>query len=126
MVFSGPASKGETLRSPYAGYSYRRRKNLSHALGAALLVLLALGHDGRSQAAAEVFGQFVELGVAVNLDGLLGCIANDIAVVAPGKMVLQLSFRFLVEDAVQVTGQLGQKLRTFHWLPSPLGASPIF
>jgi hypothetical protein len=69
-------------------------------LWAALLVLLAFGHDGGTQAAAEVFGEFVELGVTVNLDGFLGRVANNVAVMAPGKMVVQLGFCFLVENAV--------------------------
>jgi hypothetical protein len=94
------------------------------ALRAALFVLLAFDHDGGAEAGSEVFGEFVELGVAVDLDGLLGRVANHVAVVAPGKMVLQLGFGFLVEDAVQIPRQLLQKIRAFHWLPSPL-TSPI-
>jgi len=31
----------------------------------------------------------------------------------------------VVEDAIQIVSQLVQKLRAFHWLPSPLGASPV-
>src|SRR5258708_18246719 len=41
------------------------------ALQLALAVLLALRHDGGTKAGAEGFGQFVKLGVAINLDGLL-------------------------------------------------------
>jgi hypothetical protein len=78
----------------------------SDALGTAFLVLLALGHDGGTEAAAKIFGEFVELGIAVNLDGLLGCVAHHVAVVAPGKVVLQLNLGLLVEDAVQIVGQL--------------------
>ena len=70
-------------------------------------MLQALRHDGRAQAAAEVFGQFVELRVAVNLDGFLRGIANNVAVVAPGEMIFQLDFGLFVENAVQVAGQLG-------------------
>jgi hypothetical protein len=89
-------------------------------LGAAFLVLLALGHDGGAEAGAEIVREFVELGVAVDFDGLLGGVADDIAVVAPGKMVLKLDLGLFVEDAVQVIGQLVQEFRAFHWLPSPL------
>src|ERR1700687_6504959 len=96
-----------------------------NALGTALFVLLALGHDRRSQPAAEVFGQFIELGIAVNLDGFLSALADHIAVVAPRKMIFYLDFGFLVEDAVQITGQLGQEFSAFHFLPSPLGTSPV-
>src|SRR6476646_11234718 len=95
----------------------------SHALGAAFLLLLTLRHDGGAQAAAEVVGQFVELRVAVNLDGLLRRVANNVAVVAPGKMIFQLDFGFFVENAVQITGQLVKELRAFHRSPSPIATS---
>ena len=90
------------------------------ALRATLLMLLALGHNCGTEAAAEIFGQFIELRVTINLNSLFGRVANHVAVVAPGEMVLQLDFGGFVEDAVQVVGQLVQKLRAFHWLPSPL------
>lgn len=96
---------------------------LLHTLRTAFSLLLALRHDRGAQPAAEVFGKFVKLGVAVDLDGLLRGIADYVAVVAPGEMVFQFDFCFLVEDAVQVVGQLVQKLRAFHWLPSPLVTS---
>jgi hypothetical protein len=69
-------------------------------------VLLALGHNGGAEAASKVFRQFVKLGVPVNLDSFLGGVTNDVAVVAPGKVVFQLDFGFFVEHAVQIIGQL--------------------
>ena len=72
------------------------------ALRATLLVLLAFGHDGGTETAAEVFGQLVKLGVTINLDCLLGRVANHVAVVAPGEMVLQLDLCGFVEYAVQI------------------------
>ncbi len=51
-------------------------------LGARFL-FRALGHDGGAQPAAQVIGQFVELRISINLDCLLGCVADDVAVVAP-------------------------------------------
>jgi hypothetical protein len=69
-------------------------------LGAALFVLLALSHDGGTEARAKIVGKLIELGVAINFDGFLRGIADHVAVVAPGKMVLQLDFCLLVEDAV--------------------------
>ena len=78
----------------------------SHALRAALLVLLTLRHDRRTEPAAKVFGEFVELGVAINLDGLLGRVADNVAVVAPGKVILQFALCLFVENAVQIAGQL--------------------
>src|ERR1700688_3001871 len=91
-----------------------------HTFRPALLVLLALGHDGGTEAGAEVFWQFIELRVAIDLNRLLGCVTNHVAVVAPGKMILQLDFGWFVEYAVQIIGQLVQKLRAFHCSPSPL------
>ncbi len=83
-------------------------------------MLLTLGHDGGAEAGAQVFGEFVKLGVAVDLNSLLGCVANHVAVMAPGEMVLQFALGLLVEDTVQVVRQLLQKLSAFHWMPSPL------
>jgi hypothetical protein len=73
-----------------------------HTLRTALLVLLALGHNGGAEAGAKVVGQFIELRVAVNLNGLLRRITDDVAVMAPGKMILQLDFCRFVEDAIQI------------------------
>src|SRR5450755_158753 len=71
---------------------------------AGLLVGLALGHDGGAETVAQVVGKLVKLGVAVNLDGLLGSVANHVAVVAPSQMVFQFGFGAVVQDAVQVVG----------------------
>jgi hypothetical protein len=49
---------------------------------------LALGDDRGTKPGSEVIGKFVEFGVAVNLDGFLGGIADNIAVVAPGQVAL--------------------------------------
>jgi hypothetical protein len=54
------------------------------------LLMLALGHDCGAESGAKVVRQFVKLGVAVDLNGLFCCIANDEAVVAPLKMLFQL------------------------------------
>ena len=87
--------------------------------------MLAFAHDGLVEFVAEGFWKLIDLVIAVDLDGLLGGVTDNVAVVAPGKMVLQFNFGFFVEDAVQVTGQLGQEFRAFHWLPSPLEISPV-
>jgi len=63
-------------------------------------MLLALGHNGGAEAGAEVVWQFVKLRVAINFDSFLGGVANHVAVVAPGEVVLQLDFCRFVEDAV--------------------------
>jgi hypothetical protein len=69
-----------------------------------LFLLLALGHDGRAQTTSEIFWQLVELLVTVYLDCLLGCVANDVTVVAPGQMVFQFSLGPIVKGSVQVAG----------------------
>jgi hypothetical protein len=61
---------------------------------------LALGNDGGFEAGTKIVRQFVEFGVAVNLNGLLGGVAYYIAVVAPSQMVLKLCLRSVVDDAV--------------------------
>ena len=99
---------------------FKSEKVVLHALRAAFFLLLALAHDGGAEAGAEVLGKFVGKRVAVDLDGLLGCVANHVAVVAPGQMVLQFGFCGLIEDAVQIVGQLLQEVRAFHWFASPL------
>src|SRR5258708_1995401 len=84
------------------------------------LARLALANNGGSESGAKVFGEFVKLGVAVNLDGLFGGIANYIAVVAPSQMLFQLRLGRGVNYAVEVIRQFVEKFRALHWLPSPL------
>jgi hypothetical protein len=69
-----------------------------------LFALLALRHDGRAEACAKVVRKFVELGVAINFDGLLGSIADYIAVVAPSQMIFELGLGPIVERPVQIIG----------------------
>jgi hypothetical protein len=67
-------------------------------------MLLALAHDGRAETGAEIFRQFVKLGIAVNLNCFFGGVANHIAIVTPGEMVFQLALGLLVEDTVEIVG----------------------
>jgi hypothetical protein len=84
----------------------RARKLIdSNFLRADFFVRLALGHDSGAQPVTQIVGQFVQLGIAVNFNGFLGGIANDIAVVAPSQVILQFSFGAVVEDTVQVVCQ---------------------
>src|ERR1035441_8819758 len=41
----------------------------------------ALGYDCRAQPRSEVIGKFVQVGVAVDLDGHFGCIADHVTIV---------------------------------------------
>jgi hypothetical protein len=43
---------------------------------------------GRTELGFEVFREFIELGIAVDFDGLLGGIADYIAVVAPSQVLV--------------------------------------
>src|SRR6266576_1410236 len=54
-----------------------------------LLVLLALAHNGGTKSPTKVVGELVQLGVAIDLNGLFGGVAHHIAVVAPSQVVFQ-------------------------------------
>src|SRR5438445_313280 len=90
------------------------------AFGAGFLPRLALLHDGGSKLGSEIFRKGIELGIAINLNGLFCCIANYIAVMAPGQMLVEFGLGRSVDDAVQIVGQLVKEFRALHWLPSPL------
>src|SRR5208282_2006684 len=87
--------------------------------GGALFLGCALAKDGNLESGAEVFGKLVQLGVAVDLDGLLGGVADDVAVVAPGEMIFQFRLCAGVDGGVQVVGQFFKEIRARHFLPSP-------
>jgi hypothetical protein len=61
---------------------------------------LTTGSDCRSELGFEFFGEFVQLGVAIDFDGLLGGVANDVAVVAPSQVLFQFGLCGGVNDAV--------------------------
>jgi hypothetical protein len=48
---------------------------------------LALGQNRTAEAAAQIVGQFIKVRVAVNLNGHLGRITYDVAVVAPLEVI---------------------------------------
>ena len=65
---------------------------------------MTFGNDGGTEAGSEVVRKFVKLGIAIDLDGFFGGIANYKAVVAPGLMVFQFSLGTVVDDAVEIIG----------------------
>ncbi len=75
---------------------------LSGVFGIALLASVTLGHDGGAKAVSEIVGEFVELRITVNLDRLLGGVADDIAVMAPRKMIFQFGLGTVIYDAVEI------------------------
>ena len=80
---------------------------------------LAFVYDGGTKAAAEIIGQFVEVGVAVDFNGALSGVANDVAVVAPLQVFLEFSLGVSVHGVVEVISKLFEKIRAFHGLVSP-------
>jgi hypothetical protein len=93
-------------RNELRGFAVRRRKDevgvCSSVAGISLLTRLAFGYDRGPEAIPQVIGEFVELGVAVNLNGFLGCIADDVAVMAPRKMIFQFGLGAIVYDSVEI------------------------
>ena len=89
------------------------------AFGTRGLFCLAFRHDGRAQPSAKVVRQFVKCRIPVNFDGFFGCVAHHVAVVAPSQVILKFGTGAGVNDAVEVVRQLLQKLRAFHFVPSP-------
>jgi hypothetical protein len=72
----------------------------SDFLRSSLFFGLALRNDGGAKTSAEVVREFVKLGVAIDLDGFLGGIADHVAVVAPRQVILEFRFGTVVEDIV--------------------------
>src|SRR5208283_3585492 len=83
------------------------------------LVVLALGHNRQAQAPAQIVREFIQVGIAINLDGHLGGVADDVAVVAPLEMIFQFRPGLSIHRAVEVIGELFQEIRAGHFLPSP-------
>jgi hypothetical protein len=81
--------RGILARYPNIGCSFVlmptefTREARSNFLRTSLLFGLAFGDDGGSEAIAKVVWKLVELRVAVDFDGFLGGIADNVAVVAP-------------------------------------------
>ena len=70
------------------------------------LAAAAFRHYGLMEASSEAFWKLVKLVIAVNLDGFLGGIHDDVAFMAPMKMLIQLDFQVLADPAVKIIGQL--------------------
>jgi hypothetical protein len=68
--------------------------------------VLALRHDRGAETGPEVIRKFVEFGVAINFNGPLGGVANDVAVMAPLKMIFKLGLCPGVHCLVEVVGKL--------------------
>jgi hypothetical protein len=60
------------------------------AFRAGFLSGLALGHDGCPKPGSQVFREFVELGITIDLNCLLGGVGDNVAVVAPSQVLFKL------------------------------------
>jgi hypothetical protein len=67
---------------------------------------LTLSHDSGVDAGAKFVREFAELGVPINLDGALSGVANDVTVVTPLQMFLELGLGMRVYGVIEVIGQL--------------------
>lgn len=67
---------------------------------------MALGDDGGVDSGAKFVGKFVEFGVAVDLDRAFGCVADDVAVMAPLQVFLEFRLGVGIHGVVEVIGQL--------------------
>jgi hypothetical protein len=56
--------------------------------------------------AAEILGKFVEFGAAIDFNGAFGRVADDVAVMAPLQMFLEISPGVGIHGVVEVIGQL--------------------
>jgi hypothetical protein len=81
------------------------QRNLE-CLGRFVGLVLALRHDCGTKTGPEVVRKFVEFGVPINLNGPLGGVANDVAVMAPLKMIFKLGLCPGVHCLVEVVGKL--------------------
>jgi len=55
---------------------------------------------------SEIFWKFVKLVIAVDFNGLLGCVHDHMAFVAPMEMFVEFHSKVLSDPAIQVIGQL--------------------
>jgi hypothetical protein len=58
------------------------------------------------EAGPKIVRKFVKLGAAVDFNGALGGVADDIAVMAPLEMFLQFGLGVRVHGVVEIIGQL--------------------
>ena len=78
------------------------------------VLVFTLGDDGLVEFVADRFGKGINVVIAVDFDGLAGCVADDEAVVAPLKMLLQLRLELDVDTAVEVFVQFFKKVFALH------------
>jgi len=80
---------------------------------------LTFSEYGLVELLAKLFGEFIEPVVAINLDGLFGCVQNHVAVTAPMQVLIEFRSHCDADVAVQIVRQLVQKVFAVHGWPSP-------
>ncbi len=70
-----------------------------------LFSLLAFRHNRGAKTRAQIVRKFVKLGVAINLNGLLGGIAYYVAVVAPSQVVLEFGLGPIIKTVRKLGGK---------------------
>ena len=70
------------------------------------LAAFAFVDDGFVKASAEGFGEFVDLVISVDFNGLLGGVQDHVAVVAPMQVLFQFGANCHADGAIQIVGQL--------------------
>jgi hypothetical protein len=81
---------------------------------AVFVFVFTLGDDGLMELVADGIGEGINVVVAVDFDGLAGCVANYEAVVAPLQVLFQLGLKLDVNAAVQIFAQFFKKLFALH------------
>jgi hypothetical protein len=79
-----------------------------------LALVFTLADDGLMEFVANGFRKGIYVVVAVDFNGLAGCIADYEAVVAPLEVLFQLRFELDVNSSVQVLVQFLKEVFAFH------------
>jgi hypothetical protein len=79
-----------------------------------LAFVLTLADDGLMEFVADWIRKGIYVVVAIDFDGLAGCIADHEAVVAPLEVLFQLGFELDVNSAVQILVEFLKEVFAFH------------
>ena len=74
----------------------------------------AARHDGIVKTVLQFNWKLVDVMLAIDGDGLAGCVENDLAVAALADMGLDLRKQLRVDLAIEVVGQLGEEIGAGH------------
>jgi hypothetical protein len=80
----------------------------------------AFGHDGLVEALLQGRLELKNLVIAINADGLAGGVDDDFAVVALAEVLLDFDKQLLFDLAIEVVGQLAEKVGAVHGFTSDL------